>query len=273
LNFQNKKHEELENLVHKAKEFEKIIKDKPWLSDQNMCRTTANSQGCQTLEVPGITVESKKNLRTQESKIREELAHIFAYEISKIQQIFYDELETTKLSVIKKSNELQEKSSKINVQNEQLELLKFTILEERNEFFKQMKKLNSLNRMKEEEFEEFVCKIEDFLTKLPIEEQREEKIIEIEDSNINTRLEVKITLMLNKMKDLSKKYHSAKSTAFNYKKYSEEKEKHFRDQYEHVKSIYIAELRKKDKINQEMIKNIKKEYQNEIDLLKKMLSN
>jgi centrosomal protein CEP152 len=273
LNFQNIRDEELKNLKSKAEEFENLIRESAQISGKNACPTV--SLGCQTPELSDISIESNVFLKRQETKIREEIAQIFASEMKKIQKDYYEELEITKLNAEEISKKLEQKSKEINVRNEQLNLMKFTVLEERNEFCQRMKEIESTIQLKQEEY---ARKIEDFLKELDgqkilIAKERKEFLMrEKIESSKNSKLFEQNSLLMTKMKDLSKKYHSAKSTASNYKKYSEEKEKHFRDQYEHTKSIYVEELKKIDKKNKEMIQNVRLEYQNEIESLKKSMS-
>lgn len=243
-----------------------------------------------------------------EVKIRDEMARIFANQISTLEKKFIGEVKNLQTHQIQLSKELDEKSSNLQIAIEQLEMLKFTIVSERDEF-------QSLLLQKDERIESYRKQVEELNEKVDIIYEERLSIenlkqqIEAERKTLS-RKEEETLQKLKKLQqestkiidELNEKYKSAKKTAQNYKQvshllarhifcllmnlcrlqYSDDKEKHYRNECERIKNGYAEAMEKiqsrlkesmesKENSYNEKIKKIEQEYEFKIEVLKGLL--
>lgn len=295
LKFKNVRDEELETLKCKALEFEVFMRaNSKSVDSSSQTSSLSNTPESATDTRRRSDESSKRSSQEKETKIRDEMAKIFATEMKSIEQRFREEL-------IYIEQRHSETTKALEERNEQMRLLKFTILEERQESSKKLKEkderlavaLGINNEEKEKNNQQIKCLIaelndkkalieEELLSiehlKRQIKEEKEElSKRKQEELSACNKLHEKTSRVIN---DLTEKYHVAKSTAMNYKKYSEEKEKHFRSEFERTKAIYLeavssakAELKETQKHNKEVIKSMESDFQYKIEMLKGLISN
>lgn len=290
---------EIEKLMQKAQGFEVFMRGNiPNTSSEGVSRNDVST------DTTDLNEEiSQKNSRFAESKLRDEMAKIFASEMRSIEKNFRDEIEKLRNRICSMHEDLMENSQELSVKNEQLNLLKFTILEEREEAERKMKQkdedIKTVIEKYHSEYENSQHKVEVLMNQLReskkmIEEERlsiqnlkkqikEERAVlakrEVEMMNNYKKLENDSKKLV---KELNEKYSSAKRTAMNYKQYSEDKENHYRNEYERTKTACTqalemaqaelnAALKQKEKSLKEQLKKIESEYEFKIDILKGML--
>jgi centrosomal protein CEP152 len=277
--------EELETLKNKAQQFEVFMRTNTRSVDSS-CQTSSSNigqtqTGNQSIETLDYDYDSRDKMRKVESAIRDEMAKIFATEIKSIEQKFRNELELSQHRVSEFKNKLEETSQELTARKEQVKLLKFTIMEERQES-------SIKSKLKDEYLSETIKKnLEELNDKKALMKEERLSIEQLrkqikEDKEALSRREQEDNILQHKttqvIKDLNDKYHLARRTALNYKKYSEDKEAHFRSEYERTKAVYLetvsqvkAELKETNKSNREMMKKMQAEFQFKIEMLKGML--
>ncbi|CRK99381.1 CLUMA_CG012604, isoform A [Clunio marinus] len=177
---------------------------------------------------------------------------------------------------------LEQKSTELEVRGEQLKLLKFTIIQEREE---SEAILRETENGFESSIEKYRLRYEDNLRHTEemtrhLNEKKElinEERISIECLKKQIHEERKLLLKreeetlekVGKLEqenrkaigELNEKYLSAKKTAINYKQYSEDKEKHFRNECERIKSSCIQKISKAEQCFKETLMKKEKGYQ------------
>lgn len=294
---------EIEKLKRKAEEFEEFMKTNTRSGSAASNKSLSTTKSDVSTETSGLESDSSSKLRQAETKVRDEMAKIFAAEIKSMEKRFREEAELLHQRLVAIADALEEKSHELDVRNEQMQLLKFTILQEREEFERNLHQKDDDFKVAIEkyrnEFEENQQKVEELMGKLNekkelIDEERlsierlkrqitEERqtLAEREKECVNKlkRLREEST---HAVKELTEKYQSAKKTAMNYKQFSEDKEKHYRSECERHKGIYAELVEKvekrcretltdREKNFHEKIKKLQTEHEIKIEVYKGML--
>lgn len=307
LNLKELRDQEIEMLKKKSQEFEEYMRTNTRSgSAASSCKSSMTSQ-TKTYVSTEITADFENDrshkLRLTETKIRDEMAKIFAAETKSMEKSFREEVERLQNNLACITQDLQEKSDELAIRNEQLELLKFTILQEREESSKMLSEKDEDFKVAIEkyraEYEKNQLKIEDLMLELKEKEEliNEERLsIESLKRQMNeerTSLKIQEEAAMSKyqklqlegektIRQLNEKYLSAKRTAMNYKQYSEDKENHFRRECERTKAACVgavekahkeakASLQEKENVYQERIKRMEVEHEFKIKILKEML--
>lgn len=303
LNLKTLRDDEIEMLKKKSNEFEEYMRSKisSSVASTRQSSLTSNTKNNVSTETD---VENDKNQRLiQESRIRDEMAKVFAAESKTMESNFFGKLERLRNNLATMTRDLEEKKKEITVRNEQLELLKFTILQEREEFEKVLKEKDEDFKIAIEkyrnEYENNQQKIEDLIVEL---KEKEELINEERLSIVNLQRQLsqersalkhqegitaenyqKLQLETeNAIKQINDKYLLAKRTAMNYKLYSEDKENHFRMECERNKAaceLIVDKIRKeakasllaKDNSYQDKIKKMETEFDFKLNVVKELL--
>jgi asterless protein len=224
LNLHNLRDDEIEKLKSKAKEFEEYMRSNiRFGSTSSPTNSSNNTSGS---KADAYTETDEQNLAQIEKKIRDEMARIFANQINTLEKKFTAEVKKMQTHQIYLSNELDEKSSQLQIAIEQLEMLKFTIVSEREEF-------KSILEKKEEHVECYRKQVDELNEKVDIiYEERlsiENLKRQIDDERAAlSRKEEETLQKLRKLQadstkiieELTEKYQSAKKTAQNYKQVS-----------------------------------------------------
>lgn len=231
LNLHNLRDDEIEMLKSKAKEFEEYMRSNIQFGSTSSPTNSSshNSSGSKvdaSTETDPEHNERSENFAQIEIKIRDEMARIFANQINTLEKKFTSEVKKMQTHQIQLSNELDEKSSQLQIAAEQLEMLKFTIVSEREEF-------QSILQQKEEHIESYRKQVEDLNEKVDIiyEERLSIENLKKQIDDERKALSRKEEETLQKLKklqqestkiieELNEKYKSAKKTAQNYKQVS-----------------------------------------------------
>ncbi|XP_055906527.1 repetitive organellar protein isoform X2 [Eupeodes corollae] len=255
-------------LKAKAQQFEEYIKN------QSNSGSSSNKQP----ESKDISVEtspeleSKFNRRQVESKVRDEMAKIFAIEIRNNEQRY--KIKTTQLE--EELYDLRKNVQKINTEliqrHNEVQVLKHAILSERekteeiiankdkeyNELFEKqniiLHKSRDELKLKTQRISELIRELDDRNSQIEAERQSMKAVMtqweeqRRKSDNIKYEWEAKIEEMKKvheaAIASWQTKYNSAKKTAVNYKRYAEDKENHMIQEYNRIKSEYDASLTK-----------------------------
>lgn len=295
--------EEIERLKKKAEEFEHYMRNAPRTNSNvstskssSMANSSLSKTDVSTSTSPNFTNESRKeeSLRNRETetKIRNEMAKIFASELKSVEKSYREEINRSKNELLKVNEEIEQINHELSVRNQHFEILKFTILKEREVFEKEDKQKDQefsaamVNYRKEYETkhqkcEELQMQLTD--TKEVIEEKRLLSRQLEEERQLFRRRESETEKKIKKLQkvigETNDKYVSAKKTAQNYKQYSDDKEEHMKREYVRIKDGYASSTEKvqsrmneilnsKDIEHSERIKRLEKEYEFQIDVLK-----
>ena len=303
LNLKELRDQEIEKLKKKAEEFEEYMRANTRSGSVASSLTNVSTKTNVSTETSDLGEETSQRTQQLETKIRDEMAKVFAFEVKSIEKNFRNDVEKFQHQIIQISQELHENSSQLNVRNEQLQLLKFTIIEERSVFEESLKQKD----------DDFKVAIDKYRTEHETNQQRVEELMEQLNENKELIAEERLSIenlkrqineeraslakreqeVMNNYKNLEKrsekllkdsneKLLSAKRTAANYKQYSEDKENHFRKELERTKAACIAKvemsevklresLMEKDKNYQERVKKIETEFEFKVEILKGML--
>lgn len=228
----NLRDKEIEKLQEKAKEFETFMRSSS--RKDSVASTSKGSQDSSTNTTNnGSTspdedreVSSGRN-NYNEGKIRDEMARIFANQIKIIEKKFIDESKKLHQEIVALSNELDTKTTDLEMATEQLEILKFTVVAERQDFEETLKKREECYKRNIESYQKH---IEELNSQIDLIDD-ERKVIH----NLKTQIEDERRLLMKKEEDtlaklkkvqsesskiieeLNEKYKTAKKTALNYK--------------------------------------------------------
>lgn len=302
--------EEIERLKQKAEEFELYMRNTP-RTNSNVSTSKSNSMPNSSLSKTDVSTSTSPNfihesreevsLRNHESetKIRNEMAKIFAGELKNVEKIYREEIDRLKNEQIQLNEEFGQKNHELSVRNQQFEILKFTILKEREVF-------ENDTRQKDQDFS---AAIENYRKEYELKQRQCEElkalitnnkdVINEERSSLDTlrrqlgeerelfkrretETEKKIKKLQKIIGETNERYLSAKKTAQNYKQYSDDKEEHMKREYVRIKDGYTVSTEKvqfrmneilssKDNEYTERIKQLEKEYEFQIDVLKEGL--
>lgn len=304
LNLKESRDQEIEKLQKKAQEFEEYMRThtrtSSVVSSQSSMGNSSKTTSDMSTETSDLTSSHKQQTET---KIRDDMAKIFAAEVKLAENKFREESERWQNKILELSEALGDKNHELEVRNHQLELLKFTILQEREET------ANMLNQKDEEikiaiekyrnEYECHQQKVEDLMIQVnDKKELMDEERISIEklrqsiqdERAAMTQREDELKKKFKKyqndttkaLDDLTDKYQSAKRTITTYKQYIEDKDKHYKGEFERirsgyqetiekVKSTYSEAIKEKERSHNERLKKTEKEYQFKLEILKGML--
>lgn len=296
LNLKKMRDEEIEKLTVKAREFEDYMriqttKNGSFNSSKATCSTDVGT------ETSDLSSDDKNfKIREIESKARDDMAKLFAYETKTLEKKFLSEIEVFKNKIADLTEELNEANDELVVRREQVEILKFTILSERENSKKMLherdeeleichQKLEQIAAKRHEHDEDFEAEKQSFeALRKHLEEQLES--LHTREQEMENRIREIKKSSEQSIKEFEEKYLSMKRTANNYKKYSEDKEnyykkeseriyekskenaeklriqfeKHFRDKMEGLENMYEAKIRK-----------IENEHEIKLETLKQLL--
>lgn len=226
INLQSLRDQEIEKLQNKAKQFEDFMRSNIRFDTSNSSpnsSASAHKVDASTATEPSSDEQAPTNLNLMEIKVRDEMARIFANQISMLEKKFTNEVKKMQSYNVQLSNELDDKTSNLHVIMEQLEMLKFTIVSEREEF-------KSLLEQKDSSIEHYRKQVEDLNEKVDIIYEERDSIENLKRQIEDERkaLSEKEEATLQKLKqlqeesqkiieELNEKYKSAKKTAQNYK--------------------------------------------------------
>lgn len=306
LNLKELRDQEIEKLKKKAEEFEEYMRNNNTRSGSvaSSCKSSlSNSSKTDASTETDMDKDVSRMLRQAESKVRDEIAKVFAGEMKSMEKRYREEVEQLQNRIILITEDLEEKSHEVKVRNEQLQLLKFTILQEREESEKNLKEKDDDFKIAIEkyriEYENNQKKVGELMDQLNekkelIDEERlsierlkeqineERKVLTKRDEETLQKLK-KLQLESTKAIDeVHEKYISAKKTAMNYKQFAEDKEKHYRSECERHKTVfseliekaekrYKETLANKDKSHQERVKKLETEFEFKTQIYKEML--
>lgn len=294
LNLKELRDQEIENLKQKAQEFEEYMRTNT--RSGSAASSLTNTVSTTTSD---FDEHESRKLRQIETKIRDEMAKIFAAETKSIEKRFREDAENWHNRLITVSSELEEKCIEHEASQEQINCLMFTIQQERQESEERLKEKDDDLKVALEkyraEYENNQLQIEDLTAQLSenkelIDEERlsienltrqinkeRESLARREEEMINKYKQLQLD-STKLMKELNEKYASAKRTALNYKQYSEDKENHFRKQCERSKAACIEmvermtkELKETIKEKDKTIKKMEHEFEYKVEVLKEML--
>ncbi|XP_070495939.1 putative leucine-rich repeat-containing protein DDB_G0290503 [Chironomus tepperi] len=304
IKLQDLRDKEIDKLQEKAKEFETFMRSKSTRKDSaastskesstNTSHTISNSSEESDTKETNLA-EKKYN----ETKIRDEMARIFANQIKVIEKRFVEDIKKLQIDIATLSNELENKTAHLETAKEQLELLKFTIVHERQEFDAALNRRDEIYKQNIEKYQKHVAELNSQIDMIDDERkliqnlkhqiEDEQKLLMKREEDTLQKLKklqqdsTKIIEELNeKYKELKEKYEAAKKTAQNYKQYSDDKEKYYRSECERIKNGYAEAVEKiQSRVNDtlkereqqynEKLKRIEQEYEFKIDVLKGML--
>lgn len=330
LNLKVSRDEEINKLKVKALEFEEYMRNQPrsgsmGSSSKSSPPSSINTNNT-TLKTDVSTAtsptSSKKELRDQscstspdldehkdkkrhhsESKLRDEMAKIFAAEIKSLERKYREETEKIESTVHLLKEELEKRSKELHIRTQEVELLKFTILKEREkmeetrgDFKTKMDQQYEAIKKYRNEFENNQQKIRSLVKELSekgasVDTERkavndmikqineERKSLSKREDEVGKKLRLLNEESKKAIDQLQEKYLSAKKTAQNYKQYSEDKEAHMLKEYDRIKEGYTEALTKvqnrmrevldsQEKIVKERIRKIETECDLKVEMMK-----
>ena len=305
LNLKELRDEEIEKLKRKAQEFEDYIRSHSTrnASAASSLTNTSITKTDVSTETSDLNDDSNRKIRQMETKMRDEMAKIFAAEVKTMEKRFRGEVERLNNRISLITEDLEEASHELSVRKEQMELLKFTIMKEREESRNLLQEKDDDFKVAIEkyrvEYENNQQKVEDLMAQLnDKKEMIDEERISIENlkrqmneerglwGEREQKMARKFKQLQMESEELTEKYLCAKKTAMNYKQYSEDKENHYKSECERIKQSYkdIAEnihkklelhcketVGEKERIYHEKIRKIEKECEYKVAALKDLL--
>lgn len=303
LNLKELRDQEIVKLQRKAEEFEEFMRTNNRRTSAASSLTMSQTKSDVSTETSDLEEDSSRKLRQIETKVRDEMAKIFAAEMKSAERRFREDVENLQNRIILVTEELEAKANELNIRNEQLQMLKFTILKEREE---------SENRLKEKD-EDFKVAIEKYRVEHENNHQQIEDLIAQLNENKELMKEERLSIKTLKshfdeeratfkkhqeeatgrykkleqedsklIKELNAKFLTQKNIAENYKQYATDKENHFRSEFERNRKIFLEvnekterrlkeSLKEKDKECQEKLKKLEAEFDYKVEVLKGML--
>lgn len=240
VNLQDLRDKEIEKLQEKAREFESFMRSKSTRKDSAASTTSKDSSTntSQTISNSTEELDTKEiNLNERnynETKIRDEMARIFANQIKVIEKRFVEDIKKLQNDIVLLSKELENKTVNLETAAEQLELLKFTIVNERQEFEEALNRRDEIYKQNIEKYQKHVADLNSqidmidderkLIQNLKLQIEDEQKFLMKREEDTLQKLKklqqdsTKIIEELNvKYKELKEKYEGAKKTAQNYK--------------------------------------------------------
>lgn len=231
LKLQSLRDDEIEKLKSKAKEFEEYMRSNIRFGSTATSPTNSSSHNTSGNSKADASTETdsgqqSENLAQIEIKIRDEMARIFANQINTLEKKFTTEFKKMQTHQIQLSNELDEKSTQLQIAAEQLEMLKFTIVSERDEFQSILQKRDQIISSYQERINELNEKV-DIIDEERLSIQNLKKQIDDERTEL-IRREEETKEKLKKLeqehwkviKQLNDDLSSAKKRVENYKQVS-----------------------------------------------------
>lgn len=284
-------------LKTKAQQFEEYIKTQSSSGASSLKQTVSEDKSV----ITSPNLDSNCNRRQIESKVRDEMAKIFATEIRNNEQRY-------KMKIIQLEEELQALQKTVQKINQELiqrhnevQVLKHAILSEREkteeiiaskdkDYNDLIEKQNIILHKSRDEIKAKTQRINELLRELDernsqIEGERQSmKAVMTQweeqrrkSDNVKYEWENKIEEM-KKLHEAAiaswqSKYNSAKKTAVNYKRYAEDKENHMIQEYNRIKSEYDASLAKIEIRMKEAFEKKNKEMKDAIAAVERKNSN
>jgi centrosomal protein CEP152 len=227
IDMQKSRDVEIEKLQVKAREFENYMRTTNRRSSlspeyKEYSSNDANSQAsCES--------NSENRLYT-ESKIRDEMAKIFANQIKTLERRFVEEAKKLQTQIISLTSELDARTADLEVAAEQLELLKFTIVHEREEFQEILKQKDESFKEKLQKYQKHASDLNEQMALIDGERELieslkrqidEERTLlgqkELDTAQRIRKLQQESTKIID---ELNEKYKTAKKTAASYKQVS-----------------------------------------------------
>lgn len=305
LNLKHMRDQEIEKLKQKAEEFEGYMKANTRSGSvaSSSSSNASHPKSDASTETSELNSESKKNLQQAETKVRDEMAKIFAAESKSLEKRFNEQVEQMHNRIILITEELEEKSHELGVRTEQVQLLKFTVLQEREDSEKSQHEREGEFKQVIEEYRTELANNQQIIQNLKSQLEKQKQLIDEERLSIErlkSQIEDERKLLVKKedetlqtlkklqlestriIEELNEKYLSAKKTAMNYKQFADDKEKHFRSECQRHRNIYLElaekvekrckeSLIEKEKTCLEKIKKLESEFDFKIDVYKDML--
>ncbi|XP_017484007.1 PREDICTED: myosin-11 [Rhagoletis zephyria] len=283
-------------LKAKAARFEEYIKSHSSASEPS--HTTPSPPKQISSDEKGVNTEESKRLHTTEvkkieSRIRDEMAKLFASEIKR----FQIKLHQTEEKNISLQREYQLATNDLQQRQTEVELLKQAILAEREhveEILKQKdaeahemieKQTAILHKCRDElltknqrvaqlskEFEERQLQIEaerKSMKAVMMQWEEQRKHVDAIESEWKDKIQTLERAHEKVLVEWRKKYNSAKHTAANYKRYAEDKEAHMLREYDRLKSEYDASLTKIEARMKEALEKKNREMNDAISAIEK----
>ncbi|XP_061392800.1 repetitive organellar protein [Musca vetustissima] len=279
----------IKELKTKAAQFEEYIKSQSSTADNSHSSSVRSSKQMSDKSVVTSPELERNETKKIEARIRDEMAKIFAVELKKIQL----KMHQTQEQSLCLQREYQHVTAELQQRQNEVDQLKAAILldrEKMEEILKQkdeenhemLQKMNLIVQKSREELQMKIAKIKDLTHELnerqqQIEAERQSmkavmKQWEEQRKSLDTvEMEWKQKFLdLQKAHELSitswqTKYNSAKRTAANYKRYSEDKEAHMLKEYDRLKFEYDASLAKIEARLKEAYEKKNKELMNALN--------
>lgn len=198
MTLQNLRDKEIEKLQTKAKEFEDFMRTNGRKdSVSSTVKSSQESSTNTTSDSPEPTNSSPEMRSYNESKIRDEMARIFASQIKLIETKFMEETKRLHNEITSLSNELESKTTNLEMATEQLELLKFTIVHEREEFETILRKREESYKHNMEQYQKHVDELNSQIDL--IDEER--KVV----NSLKTEIENERKVLIKREEDTVKK--------------------------------------------------------------------
>jgi len=232
VNLQDLRDKEIEKLQEKAKEFETFMRSKSSRRDSaastSKDSSTNTSQGISNSTEESETKEINNSERNyNETKIRDEMARIFANQIKVIEKRFVEDIKKLQNEMAALSNELENKTVNLETATEQLELLKFTIVHERQEFEAALNRRDEIYKQNIETYKQHIAELNSQIDMIDDERkviqnlkhqiEDEQKILMKKEEDTLHKLKKLQQESTKIIEELNEKYKAAKKTAQNYK--------------------------------------------------------
>lgn len=231
INLHKSRDEEIEKLQAKAREFENYMRtdDRKNISSPHSREQSSSESPKQTASSLSDDTSSEGRINA-ESKMRDEMARIFANQIKTTEKEFVETAKKLQRQIIHLENELDAKTAELEVASEQIDLLKFAIVSEREEFERILKQKNESVKERVEKYQKHVSDLNEQIDMIESERALIDNLRKQidEERSILSKKEIDTAHKLKKLQEesskiiegLNEKYKKAKKTAENYKQVS-----------------------------------------------------
>lgn len=278
----------LNELKQKAKQFEEFMRNQTPTDHllgknfavRDQCVSTDDLQSNEPVPRSASSNSTDSSDRLSEKRIREEMARSMALKLKAAENYFREQRSDYEEKINNLTVDLEKMGKTVDARNNELSVLKHCILSERTIAKKLMDKKerdlqeavirqnellirNRAELKAANERVEFLTKeLDQYSKQFSAERESMEKLLEqwktelaafaLREDKLNDQIRKMREEHTTEIQNLNEKYFAAKKTAANYKKYSEDKEKHIERESERIKKAYEAAV-KKAKENAEAI--------------------
>lgn len=276
-----KEHDHLINeLKEKAKQFEEFMRNQTPTENlftknlvmRDQCISTDDLQSDEAVRRSASSTSGDNSDRATEKRIREEMARAMASKLKAAENYFREQAHEYEEQINNLTTELDKMRDLLDSKDNDITALKQCILSERStirkliedketEVQQRAQRQNELLIRTRAELDaankriEFLTKeLDEYSKQFSAERESVEKLMAEwkEELSAFASREDKLNEQIKKMQidhttqvqNLNEKYLAAKKTAANYKKYSEDKEKHIEKESERIKKAYEAAVKK-----------------------------